>query len=85
MAGETCVQSIIVDSTPTMHGPPSRIKSFGDRKSDKSSLTAIAVVGETLPNLFALGAATPKPPSDSNSLRILIAIGCAGTLMPTLS
>ena len=85
MVGESCVQFIMVDSTPTWQVPPSKIKSSGDRKSDNSSLTASAVVGDTLPNLFALGATTPYPPWASNSFNNSNANGWDETLIPTLS
>ena len=53
---------MIVDSRPTSDGPPSRTMSESFKYSPISSLTDAAFVGETWPNLFALGAATPAPP-----------------------
>ena len=47
------------DSIPIVHEPPSMIRSFSVKKFPNSSTTAIAVVGETALNLFALGAAIP--------------------------
>ena len=55
--GET-VRSTIVDSTPTVHGPPSRTRSTS---SPRSSRTCCAVVGLTWPKRFADGAAMPPP------------------------
>jgi len=63
------VQSMMVDSTPTSQAPPSNIKSLLSKKAPSSASTADAVVGETLPNLFAEGAATPAPPCFSNSVK----------------
>ena len=55
--GESPVQSMIVDSTPTWHGPPSKTKSSLVRYLPISSTTAVALVGETWPKRLALGAA----------------------------
>ena len=79
------MQSMMVDSTPTRHGPPSKIKSCGNKYCASSSSTADAVVGETAPNRFALGAAIPAPPWLMNSLIRASAIGWAGTRRPTVS
>ena len=52
--GSAPVQSTIVDSTPTAHGPPSSTTSTS---SPRSRVTAPAVVGLTRPNRLADGAA----------------------------
>lgn len=59
--GNSPVQSIIVDSTPTSDSPPSRIKSTDVKYFTNSEITASAEVGETCPKRFALGAAIPFP------------------------
>ncbi len=75
----------MVDSTPTSLAPPSSIKSSSPNSAPISSATSLAEVGDTEPNLFALGAATPWPPSNSNSLKSFRAIGFDGIRSPTNS
>ena len=59
--GGSAVQSTIVDSTPTAHGPPSTTRSRrGSIRAPSSSSTSVARVGLTRPKRFALGAATPR-------------------------
>jgi hypothetical protein len=82
--GSGPVQSIIVDSRPTEHWPPSRIRSSLLKYVCNSSLTSLAVVGETAPNRLALGAAIPRPPFFSNSANSASAMGWDGALTPTL-
>ena len=79
------VQSIIVDSSPTIDLPPSKTISLTLKYKDNSSITSSALVGDTLLNLLALGAAIPKPPNDSNSSSKEIAQVLFGTLTPTFS
>ena len=76
---------IIVDSIPIRLAPPLRIISWAHNELPNSSFTASAVVGDTAPNLFALGAATPIPPIFSNSESKSSAIKFDGILRPTNS
>ena len=84
ITGSFLVQSIIVDSMPISQVPPSMIKSNSFKLSPNSSSTSLALVGDTAPNLFALGAAIPFPPNSSNFLKSSIATGCEGIRNPTL-
>src|SRR5829696_5967245 len=77
-AGESPDRSTIVDSSPTLLGPPSMIRST---RSPSAARTCAAVVGETDPNRLADGAAIPPP----NARRSSRASGCAGTRRPTVS
>ncbi len=72
------VQSMIVDSTPLSHGPPSRTRSM---RPSSDCMTCSLRVGLILPEGLALGAATGA----LNSCKSRLASGCAGTLMATLS
>ena len=72
------VRSTTVDSTPTWHGPPSRIS--GTRPS-MSSKTSGAVVGLGRPERLALGAAMGTPAA-SISAR---ATGCEGMRTATVA
>ena len=72
------VQSTIVDSTPTVHGPSSRTTSTS---SPRSARTSPAVVGLTCPKRFAEGAAMPPPNARSSAS----ATGWSGTRTPTVS
>ena len=65
-AARRSVQSTIVDSTPTAHGPPS---STTATSSPRSARTAPAVVGLTRPKRFADGAASPPPNASSSATR----------------
>ena len=56
------------------HWPESRIRSPSSKNWLNSTSTACAVVGDTAPNLFALGAAIPDPPKASNSFNKFKAI-----------
>ncbi len=70
-------QSTIVDSTPTRHGPSSRIMSTS---SPRSARTSRAEVGLTRPNRLADGAATPPPNARSSAS----ATGWSGTRSATV-
>ena len=68
----------MVDSTPTVHGPPSITMSMRPRRS---ASTCAALVGETWPERLAEGATTGPPKAASSAC----ASGCAGTRTATLS
>src|SRR5699024_2324559 len=57
-SGRSPSRDTTVDSTPTGQGPPSRIISI---RPPSSSITWSALVGLTLPDRLALGAATGLP------------------------
>ena len=65
-------QETIVDSTPTLVGPPSTIRSM---RPSRSARTCAAVVGETWPDRLAEGATTGSPNASSRSR----ATGWSGT------
>ncbi len=68
----------MVDSTPTAHAPPSRISGI---LSPSPCATCSAVVGLTVPEMLALGAATGRP----NAASIFRASGWTGKRTPTVS
>ena len=77
------VQSMMVDSMPSSHAPPSRTM----RSAPNSPSTWAAVVGLTRPNRFALGAAMPhtagRPAEVSRNARSMAcAAGWAGQRRP---
>ena len=75
--GTSPARSSTVDSTPTPHGPPSRMSGM---RPSISSKTCAAVVGLGLPLRFALGAAMGRP-----SARIsILAAGCDGMRTATV-
>ena len=69
---------MIVDSTPSEHAPPSIINGTLPESSDR---TALAEVGEILPNRLALGAAI----GSSNVFIISAKIGFFDLLTATVS
>ena len=88
--GTPRVQSTMVLSMPTWHGPPSSTNSA----SPSSSCTCWAVVGLTRPKRLALGAATPHTGASPGTAASLgaaqatssaCATGWAGQRRPTLS
>ncbi len=76
--GTSRVRSKIVDSTPTLHAPPSNNTSTS---SPRSAWTCAAHVGLTRPKRFADGAAMPPPKLRKSAS----ATGCAGTRIPIVS
>ena len=62
--GGSTVRSTMVDSTPIVHGPPSRTRSTS---SPRSARTCSAVVGLTWPKRLAEGAAMPPPNASSTA------------------
>jgi hypothetical protein len=78
MRGVSVERSTIVLSRPISHSPPS---STIGTASPNSSRTCAAVVGDSRPNRFAEGAATPPSKARSRAW----ATGCAGTRRPTVS
>src|SRR5262249_10604634 len=71
-------QARIVDSTPTVVGPPSSTRSM---RSPRSASTCSAVVGDTWPDWLAEGATTGLP----NAAISACAVRCAGTRTATVS
>jgi len=76
--GSPRVQSMMVDSMPTSHSPPSRI----NKSSPSSDCTCAAVVGLTRPKRLALGADTPCTPEASAARSSTCATGCEGQRKP---
>ena len=71
-------RSSTVDSTPSGQGP---LSSTAAMRPDKSSKTCCGVVGLTLPERFAEGAATGRPVARSSAS----AMSCAGTRTASVS
>ena len=76
--GGAVVRSSTVDSSPTSHGPPSRIIFT---RSPSDSATCSARVGLTAPLRLAEGAASGRPTARISAC----AIGCAGARTATVS
>ena len=68
----------MVDSMPTLHGPPSRMCNA----SPNSARTCAAVVGLTRPNWLALGPASPRTPRSRQARNKARATGWAGQRSP---